>query len=153
MHYYNHSNLSGDNTWIACPTIKYLLVFSHHKKKRGMSQWYIYSRMKLAWEAPASSFLLPWCSSFRPAPDSRFCRAAVWGLKKLSGLRINHFFPIYLGGLIWDPDNFRSKTLAVPVFTLCTATVASECHVIWQALPMFHLARIKGWDSPALFLL
>lgn len=37
MHYYNYSNLNRGNTWIACPTIKYLLVFSHHKK-RGMTQ-------------------------------------------------------------------------------------------------------------------
>jgi len=42
MHYYHYSHLNSGNTWTACPTVKYCLVFSHNEK-RGMTQQHIYS--------------------------------------------------------------------------------------------------------------
>lgn len=107
------------------------------------------------WSSPEK--LLPPCSSCPAARHSwpshtpRLWRAAVWGLRKLSVLRINHFFPI------WD-SLFETQviseanliSLSVYVFTLCPVIAVSECQILWQALHMFHLASVKGWDSTAI---
>lgn len=149
MHYYNYSHLNSGKDSVSHNYVS-SGIFSSQKERDDsvirLLQW---------WSSPEK--LLPPCSSCPAARHSwpshtpRLCHAAVWGLNKLSGLRINHFFPIWEG--LFETQVISEAnliSLLVYGFTLCPIVAVSECQVIWQALHMFYLASIKGWDSPAI---